>query len=134
LGDPNAQLRDLASKEGITGRFADHVWSVVNHPDLIYPSREMVDRWNAIPAPTGNVAESIAQARAGTDELAKFLTTWPSWFFARGDVAAGGAGDESPLMFDDTTLGVVPNRSITFALGARTGRGGRGGRGAATPA
>ena len=24
-------------------------------------------------------------------------STWPSWFFARGDLAAGGAGDESPL-------------------------------------
>ena len=39
------------------------------------------------------------------DALVKALVAWPSWLFARGDLAAGGAGDESPLVFDDTTLG-----------------------------
>ena len=29
--------------------------------------------------------------------LPRSWSTWPSWFFARGDLAAGGAGDESPL-------------------------------------
>ncbi len=32
LGDPGATIRGLAAKEGITGRFADHIWMVVNKP------------------------------------------------------------------------------------------------------
>ena len=30
LGDPSATVRGLAAKEGITGRFAEHIWDVVN--------------------------------------------------------------------------------------------------------
>src|SRR5262249_7836940 len=60
--------------------------------------------------------------RTGCDDLYKALTTWPSWFFARGDLAAGGAGDESPLVFDDSTLKAAPAHHYTYALGARGGR------------
>ena len=79
-----------------------------------------------LPAPTSDVKASLAKARAGCDDLYKALTTWPSWFFARGDLAAGGAGDESPLVFDDTTLKAEPAHHYTYGLGARAGRG-RGG-------
>jgi mono/diheme cytochrome c family protein len=123
LGMPRATVRDLAAKEGITGRFADHVWSVVNRPNLGYPSREMVDRWKALPAPTSDVAASLEAARAATDDLSEYLTTWPSWFFARGDLAAGGAGDESPLAFNDETLRVMAQREFTYQLGPRAARG-----------
>ncbi len=123
LGDPGATVRGLAEKEGITGRFADHVWTVMNRPTSLYPTNEMVRRWAALPSPTADVAASIAAGRAGADALCKYLTTWPSWFFARGDLAAGGAGDESPLSFDDATLKVVPTHRYTYALGARGGRG-----------
>ena len=108
LGDPAATIRGLAAKEGITGRFADHVWMVVNKPNTGYPIRMTVDGWQKLPAPTADVTASVAKARAATDDLYKALTTWPSWFFARGDLAAGGAGDESPLVFDDTTLKAAP--------------------------
>ena len=123
LGDASATVRGLAAKEGITGRFADHVWTVMNRPTTGYPTAEMIRRWTALPAPTGDTAASIAAGRAGVDELTKYLTTWPSWFFARGDLAAGGAGDESPLSFDDTTLKAVPTHRYTYALGPRAGRG-----------
>ncbi len=133
LNEPHATLRDLAAKEGITGRFAEHVWSVVNRPALGFPSREMVERWRVLPAPAGaaELPVTLAAVRLGCDELSKFLTTWPSWFFARGDLAAGGAGDESPLMFDDKALQVVPTHRYSYVLGG--GRGGRG-RGAPAPA
>ena len=97
LGDPTATIRGLAAKEGITGRFADHIWMVVNKPATGYPTRETVSRWTKLPAPTSDIQASLAKGRAGCDEIQKYLTTWPSWFFARGDLAAGGAGDESPL-------------------------------------
>ncbi len=128
LGSPQATLRDLATQAGITGRFAEHVWSVVNQPALGYPSSETVARWRALPAPASpaSLPDSIAQARAGCDDLQKNLTTWPSWFFGRGDAAAGGAGDESPLMFDDQALAVEATHPYTYPLGVRFGRGGRG--------
>ena len=132
LGDPTATIRGLAAKEGITGRFADHIWTVVNKPNTGYPTRETVDGWMKLPAPTADVAASIAKARAGCDELYKALTTWPSWFFARGDLAAGGAGDESPLVFDDTTLKAERDASLHVRArprgGARPRRGADAGR------
>ncbi len=123
LGDPTATIRGLAAKEGITGRFADHIWTVVNKPNTGYPTRETVDRWTKLPAPTADIKASLANGRAGSDDIYKSLTTWPSWFFARGDLAAGGAGDESPLSFDDTTLKAAPTHRYTYALGVRGGRG-----------
>lgn len=129
LGDPTATIRGLAAKEGITGRFAEHVWMVVNKANTGYPTRATVDGWKHLPAPGADVNASLARARAGSDELYKALTTWPSWFFARGDLAAGGAGDESPLVFDDTSLQAAPVHHYAYGLGARGGRG----RGAAAP-
>ena len=86
LGDPTATIRGLAAKEGITGRFADHIWTVVNKPNTAYPTRETVSRWTTLPAPTADIKSSLESARAGCEEIQKFLTTWPSWFFARGDL------------------------------------------------
>jgi hypothetical protein len=123
LGDPTATIRGLAAKENITGRFADHIWAVVNKANTGYPTRMTVDGWMHLPAPTPDVAASIANARKGCDDLYKALTTWPSWFFARGDLAAGGAGDESPLVFDDASLKVEPTHHYSYGLGARAGRG-----------
>ena len=126
LGQPAATLSDLAAREGITGRFAEHVAGVVERPNLGYPVREMVQQWRALPVPTGaNDTASIALARDDCDKLAKHLTTWPSWFFGRGDIAAGGAGDESPLVFDDKTLAVEATHPYTHPLGLRFGRGAR---------
>ena len=131
LGDPAATIRGLAAKEGITGRFADHIWSVVNTPKPGYPTSETIDRWKKLPSPTADPGASIASARAGCDEIYKTLTTWPSWFFARGDYAAGGAGDESPLVFDDTTLTAQPARRFAYGIGGAGGRGGLRARGPA---
>jgi mono/diheme cytochrome c family protein len=130
LGDPAATIRGLATMEGITGRFADHIWTVVNKPNTGYPTRETVTRWASLPPPTAEVSASLAKARTACDDIQQSLTTWPSWFFARGDLAAGGAGDESPLSFDDETLKADATRRYTYVLG---GRGGRGRGAPATP-
>ena len=45
LGDPSATIRTLAAKEGITGRFAEHVWIVVNKPHTGYPDPQMTVDW-----------------------------------------------------------------------------------------
>jgi mono/diheme cytochrome c family protein len=126
LGDAAATIRDLAATEGISGRFAEHIWSVVNRTRAAYPTRETVARWQAITAPSSDAAASIAQARKSCEAIQRALTTWPSWFFARGDLAAGGAGDESPLAFNDETLRVETQHRFAYPIAVRGGRG-RGG-------
>ena len=128
LGQPNATLASLAAKEGITARFAQHVWSVMNRPGLAYPSSEMAARFHKLPAPTADVKASLASARTACEELQKFLTTWPGWLFARGDAAYGGAGDESPLIISEKSLKVQGTHHFAFNRGGRGG--GAGGRGA----
>ncbi|BCS34389.2 hypothetical protein TBR22_A36190 [Luteitalea sp. TBR-22] len=122
LGEPTMTLRALAAREGITGRFAEHVASVVARPTAGYPASLTIDRWRRLPAPGTDRAASIAAARAECDAMTTALVTWPSWFFARGDLAAGGQGDENPLVFDDTTLGVESRHAWTHALNRRPGR------------
>ncbi|MFN0111506.1 MAG: DUF1592 domain-containing protein [Blastocatellia bacterium] len=117
LGEANITLKQIAGKEGITLRFAQHVWKVMNTTSLGYPTSEIVARWQKLPAPANN--ESAV--RAGCEELQKFMVTWPSWLFARGDVAAGGAGDESPLEFSDRTLSVKTVHRFAYVRGAGRG-------------
>ena len=122
LGEPGVTLRALAAREGITGRFAEHVWSVVNRPKAAYPALETIDRWRGLPAPGADRKSSIDAVRGECEAITKALVSWPSWFFARGDLAAGGQGDENPLVFDDTTLGVVTSQVYRHALNRRPGR------------
>ena len=128
FGEANVALKDLAAREGVTIRFARHIWTVLNHPSLRYPSSGVVARWRKLPAPVMDSKASTATVRAACEEIQKFLVTWPSWLFARGDLAAGGAGDERPLEFSDASLKVEARHRFVFF------RGGRGGpRGPALP-
>jgi hypothetical protein len=121
LGDATVTLRDLAAREGITGRFAEHIWQAVNRSVAGYPSRVTIDRWRNLAAPTADIQASTGKARTECEALVKSLVAWPSWLFARGDLAAGGAGDESPLVFDDTTLMAAPTHAYTYGLNRRFG-------------
>jgi len=121
LGESKATLKSLAAREGITTRFAEHIWQVVNKTSLGYPSSEVVARWRKLPAPDANGKFNEADVRAGCQEVQKFSVTWPSWLFARGDVAAGGAGDESPLEFSDRTLNVKPTHRFAYVRGGGRG-------------
>jgi hypothetical protein len=115
LGEPNADLKTIAAKEGVSARFLEHVWSVVNKPNLGYPLSEVATRWRNLPA----APAAAADVKKKCDELKTFLTTWPSWLFARGDVAAGGAGDESPLVFNDKSLAVKTSHHFVYNTGLR---------------
>src|SRR5499426_772048 len=108
LGQSSVTLPALAAREGVPPRFAQHIWRVMNKTELGYPTSEVVARWRKLPVP-GTGDKTIAAARAECVEIQKFIVSWPSWLFARGDLAAGGAGDESPLEFSDRTLNVKPN-------------------------
>ncbi|MEW5980522.1 MAG: DUF1592 domain-containing protein [Acidobacteriota bacterium] len=121
LGESKVTLMELAAREGVTTRFAQHLWTVVHKPSLSYPAAEVVARWRKLPAPASNITASAATARAACAEIQKFLVTWPSWLFARGDQAAGGAGDERPLEFSDASLKVENRHRFVFLQGGRGG-------------
>jgi mono/diheme cytochrome c family protein len=127
LGEPNITLGQLAAKEQINPRFAQHIWTVVNNASLRYPSSEAAARWNKLPVPGPAGKSAEAAIRAACEDIQKFVTTWPSWLFARGDLAAGGAGDESPLVFSDETLKVETSHKFRFFAGGRFRRPGTGG-------
>ncbi len=131
LGKPTATLASLAAEEGVTARFVQHLWSVLNRRDLAYPSSEMAARFQKLPVPTSDAKASAAAGRAACETLQKFVTSWPSWLFARGDAAVGGAGDESPLIISEKSLKVEGTHHFLFNRG---GRGAPGGRGTATAA
>jgi hypothetical protein len=124
LGDPAATLRGLAAKEGVSGRFAEHIWDVVNRAGTGYPSRLTIERWQQLAAPSSDAQASVARVRGECDAIVKELVAWPSWLFARGDLAAGGAGDESPLVFDDTTLAAAPAHEYVYPVEPSLRRGG----------
>ncbi len=119
LNQRSVTLSDLAAREGITPRFAQHVWKVLHDPALAYPSSEVAARWRKLPAPALDTKESIARAQC--EDLQKFLTGWPAWLFARGDVAAGGQGDESPLIINDNTLKGETTHHFNYMVGRRPG-------------
>ncbi len=128
LGKPNTTFASLAAEEGLTARFVEHISRTMNRSDLLYPSSEMAARFQKLPAPTSDIAASVAAARAKSEELEKYLTRWPGWLFARGDSAYGGAGDESPLIINEKSLRVEAAHHFVYN---RAGRGP--GRGAAPP-
>jgi mono/diheme cytochrome c family protein len=120
LGRANATLQALAAREGVPPRFAQHIWLVMNKAELGYPTSEVVARWRKLPVPEAG-DKTIAAARAECVEIQKFIVSWPSWLFARGDLAAGGAGDESPLEFSDRTLNVKPIYHFAYVRGGGRG-------------
>jgi hypothetical protein len=135
FGEPTVTLKDLAAREGISARFAQHVWSVVNQPSLAYPTSEMAARWRKLPVPgASDPAATVAAARTACEELQTFLTNWPGWLFGRGDQAAGGQGDESPLVFNDKSLKAELTHHFNYNRGGRGGTGGRGATGPPPPA
>jgi Protein of unknown function (DUF1592)/Protein of unknown function (DUF1588)/Protein of unknown function (DUF1587)/Protein of unknown function (DUF1595)/Protein of unknown function (DUF1585)/Cytochrome C oxidase, cbb3-type, subunit III len=121
LDEADVTVQQLAEREGITPRFAQHIWQVVNRSSPGYPTSEVVSQWRKLPAPEAGNETIIAAVRSGCEDIQKFLITWPSWLFARGDLAAGGAGDESPLEFSDRTLNVKPVHRFAYVRGGGRG-------------
>jgi hypothetical protein len=121
LGEPAVTLAQLASREGITGRFAQHMWTLMNSTTLGHPASEVASRWQKLPAPGADVKTGAEAARVACNEIQKYITTYTLWLFARGDVAVGGAGDESPLIISDKSLRVDATRHFVYNRGGRGG-------------
>ena len=59
----------LAAKEGITGRFAEHIWDGGQQAEHRVSDARDVDGWQELPAPGADVQASVAKARAGCDAI-----------------------------------------------------------------
>src|SRR5262245_29458029 len=87
LDEQHVTLTDLANREGISRRFAGHIWQVVNNPSLGFPCSEVASRWRKLAPPAADRKAAVEAARAACEEIQKFIVSWPSWLFARGDLA-----------------------------------------------
>jgi hypothetical protein len=121
LGMPDATIADLAKKEGVSSRFAEHVWSVMYSPNPSYPTSKIVGLWQDLPAPgNGDKQAALAAARAGSTKVQEELIFWPRWLLGAGELAAGGAGDERALVLTAAELEAAPENKFRFQ--SRLGR------------
>jgi len=101
LGEPaTATLESIGAKEGVSPRFANHIWKVLHEPNPTYPTGEILAKWNALPGP----GTDDAKVRAACEEIQKAVINWPRILFAAGALAAGGAGDERNLVVSAETV------------------------------
>jgi hypothetical protein len=100
LGEPAATLAAIAAKEGLSPRFVQHIWTVLQTPNPSYPTSEVTARWKKLGGPRTPEAE----VRAACETIQKELINWPRVLFAAGALAAGGQGDERNLVLSEETL------------------------------
>ncbi|HEU5022787.1 MAG TPA: DUF1587 domain-containing protein, partial [Bryobacteraceae bacterium] len=117
LREPTITMKKIADREGIEVRFLQHIFEVMNRPGLSYPASDMAEKWRQIPKAVagGDVKAEEAVARSHAADLQTALLNWPGWLFGRGDKAQGGAGDESPLIFNDKALKADADHHFNFA-------------------
>jgi mono/diheme cytochrome c family protein len=122
LGEPDVTLAALASREGLTTRFAEHIWKFASQENPSFPSSEVVARFRALPAPKNARDQAAHQAaRKGAEEIQKFVIEWPRWLFAAGGVAAGGDGDERALVITDAAIQASPKAKFRYFFRRRQG-------------
>lgn len=112
LAQPKLTLAKLAAEEGLTPRFLDHIWSVLQQPAPTYPTSEVVSRWKNLPPPE-TPAKTV---RASCEEIQRSVIEWPRWLFAAGELAAGGQGDERALVLTDASLQATVKHRFKFGL------------------
>ncbi len=120
LGEPNVTLEAIAARDGVSRRFARHLWAVLQQPSATYPVSEIVAKWRALPGPAGtDKAKNEKAGRAGADTLMHATVDWPRWLFAAGALAAGGQGDERALTLNDAALQPDASHSFKYPLRGR---------------
>lgn len=110
LGKPNATLESLALSQGVTGRFAQHIWNVLNDKAATYPTSGAIDLWNKIPAPVDN------QTPKEIATLQNFIMNWPRELLGAGEAAAGGLGDERALVINEESIAAKKTGKIKFNI------------------
>jgi hypothetical protein len=109
LGLRGIDLADLAKEEGVSVVFAKSLWNTLNQRSPGFPTRNIVDAWNRIPAPTGDSNVSETEIRMKCSELYQYLFDWQK------TLAASSIDDEEyPVLTDDS---FVAKESHSFSVG-----------------
>ena len=121
LGEPRLTLEAAAAAEGLSARFIQHIWSVLDHAQPTYPASVVVEAWRKLPAPESRLTPELEKTvRAGCDGVRKSLLEWTRWLFAAGALAAGGQGDERALVLTDASLQATPSFKFRTFFRGRT--------------
>lgn len=121
LGAGKATLDQIAAREGVSARFAQHIWSLLNQPSATYPISDIIARWRALPSPKRpNPEPAVAAARARCEDLQRFVVDWPRWLFAAGPMEST-VGDDPVFLLDNESLKVQTKQNLRF-LSRRPGQ------------
>lgn len=110
LGEPQVTLAQLAKREGLLAPFVEHIWSVLQRPGAGFPTRDVLTRFRALPAPPADEKD----VRAACDRIRDFMIDWSRWLLGAGEQAAGGLGDERALILTEETVQALPRQKMTF--------------------
>lgn len=115
LGLGNATLQELAAKEGVTARFAQHIQGLMTAPNIPYPISDVAAKWRAFPAPdAADPAKAIQSARAASIDLQKFTIDWTRMLFAAPPALQSAVGDDALYVIDDTTIAARLKQPVKF--------------------
>ena len=106
FGEADIELAELAEREGIHHRFANHIWSVFNDSEATFPTTEISRQWQALPPP-GSVSE--AEVRAACQQLYTQLSSWQK------GLAANTNDDEEAAVLSENAFN--PTLSHRFRVG-----------------
>jgi len=112
LGQSQATIATIALSQGITARFAEHLWSVLHDKTATFPTAEAIERWDKIPGPRSAKAEAPRQIA----DLQKFIVEWPRALLGAGEAAAGGLGDERALVINEENIAAKSTGRIKFNI------------------
>lgn len=116
LGQPKATLADIATRDGVSVRFAEHLWNVLNTRSPSYPTSEVIASFRKMPAPTADADKSLAAGRAAAQTVTDATIGWPKWLLAAGMEAQDGQGDERALQLTEKSLKAEVKHSFRYAL------------------
>ncbi|HYP07369.1 MAG TPA: DUF1592 domain-containing protein [Bryobacteraceae bacterium] len=112
LGLGKATLDELAAKEGITGRFAQHINGLMTSPTATYPISEIAAKWRAFPA--GDAPEAVTAARTASVDLQKFTIDWTRMLFAAPPALQSAIGDDALYEITDKTIQANLKQPVRF--------------------
>jgi len=110
-GETGSTLAAIAARDGVSVRFAEHLWQVFHEKTPSYPSSEVVTRWNKVAELTDEKA-----ARAASTDLQNYIVGWPRFLFGAGAPAEGGLGDERALVITDASIHAGPKQRLRFGI------------------
>ena len=103
--EKGSTVEKIATEEGISARFLQHISTVLNQPSAPYPTGEVIARFQKMPG-----------TRAAATEIQKYLVEWTRWLFGAGALAEGGQGDERALVLTEETVSAAPKQKLRFNL------------------